>query len=87
MPTTTQPTHAQALYGWTCLNDPGWRVYGFPMLNLLVFSTESEIPIHDGVKLELAQRSNTRSWTSGMEEAHLQVCRFCLLRRLVFLCH
>ncbi|KAG0657218.1 hypothetical protein C6P46_006611 [Rhodotorula mucilaginosa] len=37
--------------------------------------TESEIPIHDGVKLELAQRSNTRSWTSGMEEAHLQLIR------------
>jgi hypothetical protein len=53
---------------------PGWRVWGFPELNLLVFSTESFLLTSEGSVLDLEEKAGLEAnWTDMMREAYDQV--------------
>lgn len=53
---------------------PAWHVYGFPKLNLLVFSTESFLLTGEGSVLDLQEKSGlVDNWTDTMIQAYNQV--------------
>lgn len=54
-----------------------WHVYGFPELDMLLFSTESKLYIHDQKQLDLQARAwGEGSGTPGMQETYKrQDCR------------
>ena len=62
----SSPSHLEA--------EPEWRVYGFPVINLLVFSTAPNLRLGDGEYLDLeARAARVQFWTEGMKAAHEMV--------------
>lgn len=70
----SSPSHLEA--------EPEWRVYGFPVINLLVFSTAPNLRLGDGEYLDLeARAARVQFWTEGMKAAH-EMVRFFVNREL-----
>lgn len=67
--------------------EPEWRVYGFPELELLVFSTKLVLHTPDRKQaLHLEKASSEKGWSWGMSHARDEVSELCAsLSSLCFL--
>lgn len=58
--------------------EPEWRVYGFPDLELLVFSNKRVLHSDNNRWLDLGANDSTSAfWTPGMLSVYAQVGRYC----------